>query len=139
MCINITIKSDREINSDECVKMHFDYSNYLTLKELSEVLDFVNKAINDVNRGNGIKNNVQIGQEYASKVSGVDAGSIVVDILINLVQPVALSILASYIYERLRKLREKGKSAKKNSMSQEQIQIIVDVILSPLEHHQFTT
>ena len=39
------------------ITIHIDYNETLTLKEFSEVLDLINKAINDVNRENGIKNN----------------------------------------------------------------------------------
>ena len=90
------------------ITIHIDYTESLTLKELSEVFDLINKAINDVNRKNGIKNNAKLGKEYAAEVTGVDSGSIVVHILTTFVAPVALNIVASFLYDRL-----KGIGAKK--------------------------
>ena len=84
------------------VTIHIKYNESLTLKELSEVLDLINKAINDVNRDNGIRNNAKLGKEYAAEVAGVDSGSIVLHILTNFVSSIALSILADYVYDRVK-------------------------------------
>lgn len=89
------------------ITVHIDYNEALTLKEFSEVLDLINKAINDVNRENGIRNNAKLGREYAAEVTGVDSGSIVVNILTNFVAPVALSVLASFLYDRLKNIGAK--------------------------------
>lgn len=96
----ITILNDDAIESGERIKLHVTYNNNLTLKELSEVLNLTNKAINDVNREKGI-NNVIIGREYAPEVSGIESGSIILYIVLQFVTPVALSVLASFIYDRL--------------------------------------
>ena len=103
----INIISDRSIQQKELITIHIDYNESLTLKELSEVLDLINKAINDVNRENGIKNNATLGKEYAAEVAGVDSGSIVVHILTNFVAPVALSMLGSFLYDRLKNIGAK--------------------------------
>ena len=89
------------------ITVHIDYNEALTLKEFSEVLDRINKAINDVNREHGIKSNAKLGKEYAAEVTGVDSGSIIVNILTNFVAPVALSVLASFIYDRLKNIGAK--------------------------------
>lgn len=103
----INIISDRSIQQRELITIHIDYNESLTLKELSEVIDLINKAINDVNRENGIKNNATLGKEYAAEVTGVDSGSIVVHILTNFVAPVALSMLGSFLYDRLKNIGAK--------------------------------
>lgn len=103
----INIISDRVIQQKEPITIHIDYNESLTLKELSEALDLINKAINDVNRKNGIKNNATLGKEYAAEVAGVDSGSIVVHILTNFVAPVALSMLGSFLYDRLKNIGAK--------------------------------
>lgn len=103
----INIISDHSILQKETITIHIDYNESLTLKELSEVLDLINKAINDVNRENGIKNNATLGREYAAEVAGVDSGSIVVHILTNFVAPVALSMLGSFLYDRLKNIGAK--------------------------------
>ena len=77
---------------NKSITMHMNYNEALTLKELSEILDLINKTINDVNRENGIRNNVELGKKYPTEVIGVDPGSIIIHILTNFVAPVALSV-----------------------------------------------
>ena len=116
----IQIIKEGEITSQSSITIHIDYNESLTLKELSEVLDIINKSINDVNRGNGIKDNAKLGKEYAAKVAGVDSGSIIVHILTYVVAPVALSILADFLYDRLKNIgakKEKENSAYPISIS----------------------
>ena len=98
----IRIINDGIIKPEIPITIHMSYNESLTLKELSELLDSINKAINDVNRKYGIKSNTLLGKEYAAKVAGVDSGSIVVHILTCFIAPVALSILANYLYDRLK-------------------------------------
>ena len=76
----------------------------LTLKELTEILENVNKSINDINRDNGVKSNALIGKDYSTKVSGIESGSIIISIFSTLVVPVTLSVLSNYIYDRLKKI-----------------------------------
>lgn len=107
----INIIKDGTVMSDSTFTIHITYNESLTVKELSQVLDFTNKAINDINRENGMKNNVKLGKEYAAEVVGVDSGSIVMHILTYFVSPVALSILANFLYDRLKNIgakKEKG-------------------------------
>ena len=87
---------------NKSITMHMNYNEALTLKELSEILDLINKAINDVNRKNGIRNNAELGKKYKTEVTGVDSGSIIIHILTNFVAPVALSVLADFLSERLK-------------------------------------
>ena len=104
----IQIINEGQIKSKSPVTVHINYNASLTLKELSDTLDRINKAINDVNRENGIKNNAKLGKEYAAEVAGVDSGSIVVHILTNFVAPVALSVLANFLYDRLKSIGVKN-------------------------------
>ena len=99
------------------ITIHISYNEDLTLKEFSEVLDLINKAINDVNRENGIKDNAKLGKEYATEVTGVDSGSIVVHVLSSFVAPIALSVLANFLYDRLKNLgaRKGNKSIKEDA------------------------
>ena len=100
---------DVAIITGDQIKLHITYHNQLTLKELSEILNLTNKALNDINRQQGVKSNVVVGRNYPSLVSGVESGSIVLNIITNFIMPVTLNILASYIYERLKKIGgEKG-------------------------------
>lgn len=103
----IEVIEDKLIQQKETITIHIDYNESLTLKELSEVLDLANKAINDINRKNGIKNNATLGKEYATEVTSVDSGSIVVHIITNFVAPVALSMLGNFLYERLKNIGAK--------------------------------
>lgn len=113
----IQIIQEGEVDIKSPISIHINYNQSLTLKELSEVLDLINKAINDVNRECGIKNNAKLGKEYAPKVTGVDSGSIVVHILTNFVAPVALSVLANFLYDRLKTMgnRKDRKSNEKHN------------------------
>ena len=113
----IKIINDGSVMPKTPITVHINYNESLTLKEFSEVLNLINKAINDVNRENGIKNNAKLGKEYAAEVTGVDSGSIVVHILTNFVAPVALSVLASFLYDRLKKLgtKKENKSTKEDT------------------------
>lgn len=76
----------------------------------------INKAINDINRENGIKDNAKIGKEYATEVTGVDSGSIVIHILTNFAVPVALGVLGNFLYDRLKSI---GAKKEKNQIIQE--------------------
>ena len=119
----ITILSDDTIESGEQIKLRFTYSNNLTLKEFSEVLDLTNKAINDVNRGKGI-NNIIIGRDYAPEVHGVESGSIILYIVLQFVTPVALSVLANFIYDRLTRKNRKNDN---KELSEEYYPISINV------------
>lgn len=103
----INIISDVPIREKDTITIHIDYNESLTLKELSEVLDSINKAINDANRENGIRSNATLGKKYAAEVAGVDSGSIVIHILTNFVAPVALSMLSNFLYDRLKNMGAK--------------------------------
>ena len=113
----IEIINEGSVMSKGPITIHIIYNERLTLKEFSEVLDLINKAINDVNRENGIKNNAKLGKEYAAEVTGVDSGSIVVYILTNFITPIALSVLANFLYDRLKNIGAKkdGKSIKEDT------------------------
>lgn len=103
----VNIISEGQAVAKKSVTLHIGYNESLTLKELSEILDLINKAINDINRENGIKDNAKIGKEYATEVTGVDSGSIVLHILTNFVAPIALSMLGTFLYERLKSIGAK--------------------------------
>ncbi len=95
----------------EKITIHIKYDSPLTLKELVEVLDSIKKSINDVNRENGISNNV-LGRDYAPEVYGVESGSIILDIIANFVGQLTIGVLSAFIAERLKDLgakKEKGK------------------------------
>ena len=89
------------------ITIHIDSNELLTLKELSEILDIINKTINYINRENGIKSNAKIGKEYAAEITGVDHGSIVINMLVNFVKQISLSVLADCLYERMKKIWSK--------------------------------
>lgn len=106
----ISVSKDKTIELQGNVRIHLSYEDELTLKELSELLDLINKSINDFNRSNGVNNNSRIGKEYSTQVKSVESGSIVVNLLLNVVSPVLLSVLANYIYDRIKTLG-KGKGS----------------------------
>lgn len=103
----IIVINDSLVKSKEIITIHIICNESLTLKELTETLNFLNRGINDVNRENGIKSNVLLGTEYAAEVSKVEHGSIVLQILTNFVAPVALSILGNFLYDRLKNIGAK--------------------------------
>ena len=112
--MNKIIGTEKEYNSTrkEQIKIHIKYNSPLTLRELVEVLNLTNKSINDVNRENGVKSNIVLSREYAPEVYGVESGSIVLYVISNFVVPLAIGVLAGFIYERLKNFgakKEKGK------------------------------
>lgn len=111
----------------DSVSIHISYNESLTLKELSEVFDLTNKAINDVNREKGITN-AKIGKEYAAEVTGVDSGSIILHILTNFVAPVALSVLANFLYERLKSIGSKKDKKEKKQIKDNTAYPIVIIV-----------
>lgn len=113
--------------SKDSVTIHISYNESLTLKELSEVFDLANKAINDINREKGI-NNATIGKEYAAEVTGVDSGSIVLHILTNFVAPVALSVLANFLYDRLKTIGSKKDKKAKNQIKADTAYPIIIIV-----------
>ena len=98
---NVEILKEVELKNTDIVKYHITYDEHLTIKELSEVLDVMNKSINDINRSNGIKNNAEIGKRFAPTVSNVENGSIIMDIIVNLVVPITTGIMANVLYDKL--------------------------------------
>lgn len=112
----IKIIKERTITSKDPVTIHITYNESLTLKEFSDVLDLINKAINDVNREYGIKSNVKLAKEYAPEVTGVDSGSIVVHIITSFVAPIALGMLGNFLYDRLKNI---GAKKEKNQINPE--------------------
>ncbi len=122
----ISVINEGSIMPKDPVTIHIRYTESLTLKELSDVLDLLNKAINDVNRENGIKNNAILGREYTTEVTGVGSGSIIVYILSNLVVPIALSIFGNYIYERLKNIGAKKENKQIKTDNAYPVSISVD-------------
>ena len=117
----INIINDNLVMPKDSVAFHISYNESLTLWELSEVLGLVNKALNDVNREKGVNNKI-IGKEYAARVTGVDSGSIIIYVLANFVTPVALSLLANFLYDRLKSI---GLKKDKNQTEADTAQPIV--------------
>lgn len=113
----ITVLQEGSVATRGPITIHITYNESLTLKEFSEVLDLINKAINDVNRESGMKNNAKLGKEYAAEVAGVDTGSIIVHVLTSFVAPVLLSVIANFIYERLKNIgaKKEKRLTKENS------------------------
>jgi hypothetical protein len=109
----VKISNDTVLQNEQ-VTIHIDYTAPLTLKELSEILDLTTKAINNVNRASGMKNNSKLGTEYAPEVSGVESGSIVIHILTNFFAPIALSMMANYLYDKLKCIGAKKENGKIN-------------------------
>ncbi len=109
----------------EEIKLHITYDEELKLGDLAECLSKINTAINDVNRDNGMKDSRKIGSEYASKVQNVESGSIIVFITVNIVTPVALSVIANYIYDKLKGFKKKKKKSNEEHNIEEDS--IVDV------------
>lgn len=121
----ITIINETVINPKDSIAIHINYNKSLTLKELSELLDLINKAINDINRENGI-NNVTIGRNYAAEVKGVESGSIVLSIFINLVTSISCSILGNFLYDRIKSIGAKKDKDLKTNDNAYPVVIIVD-------------
>ena len=121
----IRIINDGSVMPKDSVTIHISYNESLTLKELSEVFDLANKAINDINREKGVTN-AQIGKEYAASVTGVDSGSIIVHILTNFVAPVALSALANFLYDRIKTIGSKKEKKQNKADTAYPIVIIVN-------------
>lgn len=88
----------------------------LEVKELSELLYIINLSINDYYRDNGIASN-QL-SNYAPIIRDVQHGSIILDLLFDLLKDivkdaakdVAVELIAGYLNNRIRSLREKYES-----------------------------
>ena len=93
--------SEGVLIGNDVIRLHFTYEDNLSLSDLSECISLVNKAINDINREHGLTN-FTVGREYSSKIDSVESGSIVINVLTNFIVPVALSVLANAIYDRLK-------------------------------------
>lgn len=111
----VEIINDIIMDAQGSIRVHITYEKSLTLKELSETLDLINKSINDFNRDNGVTNNGRLGKKYASEVESVEAGSIIINLLVNVIAPVALSVLANYIYDRVKQIGVNKKTNNKNT------------------------
>ena len=122
----IQIINESTILPNTSFSIHIDYNEALTLKELAEVLELINKAINDINRECGIKNNAKLGKDYAAKVTGVESGSIVVHILTCFVTPITLSVLANFIYDRLKTIVSK----KEKNSNKEELESPISVVVN---------
>ena len=122
----IQIIKESTILPNAMFTLHINYNESLTLKELAEVLELINKAINDINRERGIKNNAKLGKDYAAKVTGVESGSIVVHILTCFVAPIALSVLANFIYDRLKTIDGKKDKNSKKGEAENPVSIVVN-------------
>lgn len=101
---NVQIQKNLIIDNESEVSLHFTYDKNLSLKELSELLDLSNKAINDFNRNNGVKNNAALGKQYQAQVEVVKGGSVIITLLLTTVVPLSLGVLANYLYERIKTL-----------------------------------
>ena len=107
---NIIIENDSILKPKDIINLHITYERDLTLKELSEIISLLNSAINDFNRENGITSNIILGKEYASTISCVKSGSIVLEIVANIAISVACGVFANYIYDRVKTVGcKKGK------------------------------
>lgn len=125
---NIMIDGDAQIEPGEHISLHITYDRNLTLKELVNVVDATNKAINDVNRANGISNQI-IGKNYTPVLFNVKSGSIVLEVVVPLVATVPLSVLGNFIYDRLKDAldgRKKEKKRDKDVHDEHIISITVD-------------
>ncbi|MBQ5951560.1 MAG: hypothetical protein IJL66_05415 [Lachnospiraceae bacterium] len=129
----IRIITDAGVSDNE-IKLHIKYEKDYSLKELTDALDAVNKAINDINRDNGIGNK-SIGKKYAAKVSRVESGSIVLFIVTNIVVPITLSVLANYIYDRLKRAGAKNSKNKIDQLDDPLVFLIVDGRNAEIEIH----
>lgn len=110
---------DVALSDKNKITLHFTYDKNLTLKELSDLLDLSNKAINDFNRANGVSNQA-VSKQYAAEVGAVKEGSVIVEILQNFVAPLSVAVLGTLLSERLQKLGQK-KTAKEEKKSVESV------------------
>ena len=122
----VLIENDVMLKNNDEVTLHFTYDDPLTLKELSELLDLSNKAINDLNRDNGVKGPSKFSNEYASKVTAVKEGSIEIDLMVSLVLPTVSSVIAGCIQERLKTWKKSKKKNEENNQGKYPHSIIVN-------------
>lgn len=98
---DVSILKNGNLKNSDIVKYHITYDENLTIKELADVLEVMNKTINEINRNNGIKNNAKIGTQYAPTVSNVENGSIILDVFLQLFVPITTGIMANVLYDKL--------------------------------------
>ncbi|MBR7091944.1 MAG: hypothetical protein IKI50_02020 [Clostridia bacterium] len=103
----IEITNNKTITTNDVITFHITYASPLTVKELSQLFNRINKGINTLNRENGVKNNMTLGKEYAPEILRIAQGSIVMDIILKLVQPVLLNVLSQSIYDQFKKSKTK--------------------------------
>lgn len=106
---DIVVQEDKLLEESDKVTLHFTYDRNLTLKELTEVLDMTNKAINDFNRDNGVKSGYALSKRYATEVAGVKEGSYVFDLIINVAIGLTTGVLGNCLFERYKMWRAKKK------------------------------
>ena len=105
----IEICSDAILHNDDVLRIHIIPDYNLTLREFSDYIGLIDKAINDINRMNGASNQA-IGKHYSSKICSVDNGSIVIDIILGLLTEVPIKILGKLICQRVMSAISKQKS-----------------------------
>lgn len=109
---NIVVYNESVIEPGDTVCLHFEYDNNLKLKELVELLDLTNKAINSINKDKGISSNSVLGKKYSTEVKNVQEGSIVLNLVLQTASSIAISLLASYIYDKIKTIGFNKKSKK---------------------------
>lgn len=105
----IVVQEEKRLEESGKVTLHFTYDKNLTLKELTEVLDMTNKAINDFNRDNGVKSGYALSKRYATEVAGVKEGSYVFELIVNVAVGITTGVLGNCIFERFKMWRAKKK------------------------------
>ena len=108
----------------EC-RLHIKYNKNISIILLNDILANITKAINDINRQNGIGNKI-IGN-YAPVINGVDKGSIIFDVVLFLATEIGLPILVSYISNRINKKKENDIKVNVNINTNENVNVIVSV------------
>ena len=98
----IEVLSDSDLGMESSVTLHFTYEHDLTLRELADVLDLSCKAINDINRKNGITSTIALSKQYSTKVLAVKEGSAIFVLAVRYAEAIATSMFATYLYDRLK-------------------------------------
>ena len=84
--------------------IHIEYDNSISLKDFGELIAIFRVSFNDVNRNMGI--NKKKKNEYAPGIDSVEKGSIILNIVVNVVAGVTVNLISDAIKKRIEKSKK---------------------------------
>jgi len=110
----------------EKYKIHISYNNNLSLSDLNKILECINFGFNEINRNLGVRSNKQI-KEMNPEIINIDKGSLILELIVNFLAPVAVNIVSSIIIDRLKNKKENNITLNINNSDEKEVIINIHV------------